>query len=108
MMIPISKNDLHFVGANDVSKFMEACNGSDFVERTVSGRGIIKIDPFCSLKIADYLIKSHKTPKQADDVQIILPSVELGELSLNFFSKELLASVQMSTQHELPPGFSKP
>lgn len=53
---------------------MGKCNDSKFDLHHISGRGIIQIDPNCTLKTASYIIQAHKA-KRITAYKIITPTI---------------------------------
>lgn len=69
---------VYFVSLDRNTSLFEACNETDYVQRDVHGRGTIILDPDCSFKTANFLVKSHRT-REINTTQILLPTIDLDE-----------------------------
>lgn len=100
-LISILTNDLYFILAPNSTNLQEKCNNGDYQRRTISGRGIIHIDPDCTIKTTNYIIRNHKTTI-ANSTKIILPTLPTT-FNYSRFSQDFMANLQNATTSNPEP-----
>lgn len=88
VIMTVIENEIIFVNSHRNSSIFEACNGTEYTQRKIFGRGTIEIDSNCLFKTGNYIIRPHKT-KIVEGSQIILPTIILNEMELINFTGEI-------------------
>lgn len=98
VLITVMENELIFVNTQRNTSVFEACNGTEYVQRNVAGRGTIQLDAHCLFKTEHYLVRPHKT-SGLEPSEIILPIAPMNELNLANLTTEIYAELQSAMGH---------
>lgn len=92
-LIMIIESELYYLAITNDTVLYEACNGTDYIPRTIDQSGIIRLDPSCTIKTSDYIVRGHKTI-QINSSSLILPSISPLKLNLSAFNETILNRIK--------------
>lgn len=81
VIITIIENEIYFVSSLNPTPMWEMCNNDQSTQSDVQGRIIINLNPGCSIKTTNYIIKSHKVHIQ-NSTQLITPELLTSQTTI--------------------------
>lgn len=100
-LITILENDIFYLAIHNETTLYEACNGTDFFPRHLKHSGTIRLDPGCTIKTANYIIRGHQTIR-INSSSLVLPSIQPLKLNLAIFNSTILEKIwDQPTSNEL-------
>lgn len=97
VLITVIENEIIFVSSNRNQTMLENCNGIDFSQREISGRGTIALDSNCYFKSDNFIVRPHKI-KIVNGSQIILPIIPINEMDWANFTNAMFEKLQPNYQ----------
>lgn len=94
----IMENEIIFVSMSHNTTVYEACNGTEFVQKILVGRGMIQLDSDCLFKTENYLVRPHKIVDR-HEVQTIIPVMPLDDLDMGNFTNDVLEKLKTSSDY---------
>lgn len=96
VIITVKENEMLFVELAEETLVYETCNGTQFDQKNIHGRGLINLDPNCLFKTENFLIRPHKNSGM-NATQIILPTVQFNEHMLTRWDGQAMGKFGKAT-----------